>query len=145
MRVVVGRVKKAHVTVNSIIVGQIGQGFLLLVGFTQGDTVQQIEKLVKKIVHMRVFPDENYRMNLSLLDIKGSILSISQFTLYANTNNGRRPSFENQLRYEEAKDLYQMFNAKLREYGIVVEEGVFGEHMEIESIHDGPVTIILEE
>lgn len=145
MRVIIERVSSANVKINNIINGEIGHGYLLLVGFTTGDNIEKIDKMAKKIVNLRIFADENGKMNRSIIELKGSILSISQFTLYANTDNGRRPSFEKQLNYEESLNLYHMFNEKLRSFDIKVEEGIFGEHMVVDHINDGPVTIILEE
>lgn len=145
MRAVLERVSSAKVTVHHQVVGSISHGLMILVGFTHNDQLENIQRMVQKIVHLRIFEDENNKMNLSLLDVRGSILSISQFTLYANTENGRRPSFEKQLSYEEAKKCYTMFNQELRKHNIKVEEGIFGKHMEVDHINDGPVTILLED
>lgn len=144
MRVVVQRCMKASVSVENKIVGKIDKGLMLLVGFTYGDSEKEIDYMVDKIVHLRIFDDENGVMNQSLLDVGGSILSISQFTLYADTRKGRRPSYIKALNGEEAKDLYQLFNQKLRSTVKLVEEGIFGADMKVDFINDGPVTIILE-
>ena len=134
---------KVIVSVENKIVGKIDKGLMLLVGFTYGDTEKEIDYLIDKIVHLRIFDDENGVMNQSLLDVSGSILSISQFTLYADTRKGRRPSYIKALNGEEANTLYQLFNQKLRQFTIV-EEGIFGADMKVDFINDGPVTIILE-
>lgn len=144
MRVVVQRCMKASVSVENKIVGKIDKGLMLLVGFTYGDSEKEIDYMVDKIVHLRIFDDKNGVMNQSLLDVGGSILSISQFTLYADTRKGRRPSYIKALNGEEAKGLYQLFNQKLRSTVKLVEEGIFGADMKVDFINDGPVTIILE-
>ena len=128
MKVIVQRCMKASVSVENKIVGKIDKGLMLLVGFTYGDTEKEIDYLIDKIVHLRIFDDENGVMNQSLLDVSGSILSISQFTLYADTRKGRRPSYIKALNGEEANTLYQLFNQKLRQFTIV-EEGIFGVDM----------------
>lgn len=143
MKVIVQRCMKASVSVENKIVGKIDKGLMLLVGFTYGDTEKEIDYLIDKIVHLRIFDDDNGVMNQSLLDVRGSILSISQFTLYADTKKGRRPSYIKALNGEEANTLYQLFNQKLRQFTIV-EEGIFGADMKVDFINDGPVTIILE-
>ena len=135
---------KASVSVENKIVGKIDKGLMLLVGFTYGDTEKEIDYMIDKIVHLRIFDDENGVMNQSLLDVSGSILSISQFTLYADTRKGRRPSYIKALNGDEAKGLYQLFNQKLRSAVELVEEGIFGADMKVDFINDGPVTIILE-
>ncbi len=144
MRVVIQRCKKASVEVDKQVVGKIGQGIMVLVGFTEGDTQKEIDYIVDKIVNLRIFDDENDVMNLSLLQVKGSILSVSQFTLYADSRKGRRPSYVRALNGEEANKLYEQFNQKLKSYQIPVETGVFGADMQVSLINDGPVTIILE-
>lgn len=143
MKVVVQRVLKASCTVDSKIVGNIDNGYMLLVGFNINDSEKQVNEMVKKIVNLRVFDDENHVMNKSILEIKGSVLSISQFTLYADTKKGNRPSYVNAMNGEKAIILYQLFNNELRKY-LHVEEGIFGADMQISLINDGPVTIILE-
>ena len=144
MKVIVQKVKSASCTVDDKITGQIEKGFMLLVGFTHTDTLENVKKMAKKIVGLRIFDDENGQMNKSIIDIGGSILSISQFTLYANTNEGNRPSFVDALNPDEAKKLYLNFNEQLRGYGYVVEEGIFGAHMDIDLLNSGPCTIIYE-
>ncbi len=144
MKVLVQRVLESKVEVDSKIVGQINKGFLLLVSFTYGDTSKEIDYMVDKILHLRIFDDENGVMNKSLLDIGGSILSVSQFTLYADTRKGRRPSYVNALNGETAKKLYDEFNQKLISSGIHIETGIFGTEMKVFLINDGPVTIMLE-
>ena len=143
MKVVVQKVKKASCTVKGKITGKIDNGLMLLVGFTEGDNLDTIEKMALKVVNLRIFEDDNNVMNLSLLDVKGSILSISQFTLYADTKKGNRPSYINAMKGEEAIKLYDMFNEELRKY-THVETGIFGEDMDIELINSGPTTICLE-
>ena len=122
MRVVLQRVDKAKCTVDGNVTGEINVGYLLLVGYTEGDNEEKNKKAAKKIANLRIFEDENGKMNLSLREVNGSILSISQFTLYANTNDGNRPSFVNALNPILAKELYLKFNEELRTYGYVVEE-----------------------
>ena len=144
MRVVVQRCMKASVWVENNTVGSIGKGLMLLVGFTYGDSEKEIDYMIDKIIHLRIFDDENGVMNRSLLDVSGGILSISQFTLYADIRKGRRPSYIKALNGEEANGLYQLFNQKLRSAVELVEEGIFGADMKVDFINDGPVTIILE-
>jgi len=144
MKVVVQRSKNSCVSIEGKVVGQIDSGLVLLVGFTNGDGIKEIEYLAKKIVNLRIFDDENGVMNKSLIDVGGSILSISQFTLYANTIKGNRPSYIEALGSNEAEPLYNLFNEKLREYGINVETGKFGADMLVNINNDGPVTILLE-
>ena len=144
MKVVVQRSKKASCTVNNKIVGSIENGLVLLVGFTQGDNIDNIKYLVKKIINLRIFNDENNIMNKSILDNKDyQILSISQFTLYADTKKGNRPSYISALNSIEANILYDKFNEELKKY-LPVETGIFGADMQINLINDGPITIILE-
>ena len=143
MRVVVQRVLKASCEVNGKIVGKINNGFMLLVGFTNGDDIKNIDEMVKKILSLRIMDDENGVMNKNILDTGGSILSISQFTLYADTQKGNRPSYHKAMNGNEAVKLYKLFNEKLREH-ISVSEGMFGQDMKISLINDGPVTIMLE-
>ncbi|MGM9873748.1 MAG: D-aminoacyl-tRNA deacylase [Bacilli bacterium] len=144
MRVVITRVKEANVKIDDKIVGAIQKGFLLLVGFKEGDNEQIIDKLVDKISKIRIFEDENGLTNLSIFDVNGDILSISQFTLYADTKKGNRPSFINALKPEYSSPLYDLFNKKLKEKGLKVEQGIFGSDMKVYSINDGPFTIILD-
>lgn len=144
MKVLVQRVLSSSVEVDNKIVGQINKGLLLLVGFTEGDTEKKIDYMVDKILNLRIFDDDNGIMNKSLIDINGSILSISQFTLYADTRKGRRPSYIKALNGDKAILLYDKFNDKLKEENIKVETGVFGADMKVSLINDGPITIMLE-
>lgn len=144
MKVVVQRALDASVEVDKKVIGEIKKGLMLLVGFTEGDNKETIVKMINKIINLRIFDDENGVMNKSLLDTKGSILSISQFTLYADTRKGRRPSYLNALRGEEATKLYDEFNKLLRDNNIKVETGQFGADMKVRFTNDGPVTIILD-
>ena len=143
MRVLVQRSGKASVVVSDKIVGSIDSGLVLLVGFTEGDTKEKIEYLAKKVVNLRIFPDETGVMNKSILDYGGDILSVSQFTLYANCDKGNRPSYIEAMKNSEAEKYYEMFNEELRKY-IKVETGVFGADMEVNLINIGPTTIWLE-
>ena len=143
MRVVVQRCKEASVKVDEKVVGEINEGLLLLVGFTKGDSLKEITYMADKIVNLRIFDDENGVMNKSLLDVCGSILSVSQFTLYGDASKGRRPSYAKALGGDEAIELYQLFNEELRKK-LSVEEGIFGADMKVSLINDGPVTILLE-
>ena len=144
MKIVVQRCKRASVTVNNKIVGKIDNGLMLLVGFTHGDSSKEIDYMVDKVLNLRVFDDENGVMNKSLLDVGGSILSVSQFTLYGDASKGRRPSYVNALSGELAISLYDEFNKKIENKGIHIETGIFGAEMEVELVNDGPITIILE-
>lgn len=143
MRVIVQRSKKASVVVDENVVGKIDNGYVLLIGFTDGDTKEIVDKMINKIVNLRIFSDSEDKLNLSLKDVKGSILSISQFTLYAKLN-GRRPSFIDALNYKDAKELYEYFNHKLESEKIDVQTGEFGADMKVSLINDGPVTIIID-
>ena len=144
MRLVVQKVSQSNVKIDGDVVGKIDQGFMVLVGITNDDNEKIVDKMVDKLINLRIFEDENEKLNLSLLDVKGSILSISQFTLYANCRKGRRPSFLDAAKPEISKPLYEYFNQKLVEKGIPVGTGVFGAMMEVSLINDGPVTIILD-
>lgn len=144
MRIVVQRSLEAEVLVNSKVVEKIDRGMMLLVGFTKGDNELVIDKMIKKVINLRIFDDENGVMNRSLIDTNGSILSISQFTLYANTKKGNRPSYKEALNAVEASRLYDVFNKKIKEQNINVKTGIFGEDMKVKFTNDGPVTIILE-
>lgn len=144
MRAVVQRVKHARVTIKDTISGQIEQGFMILLGVHEEDTLEDAQYLAKKIAQLRVFEDDDGKMNLSIQDISGAILSISQFTLYAQTKKGNRPSFIKAARPEIAKPLYEQFNALLIEQGIKVETGEFGADMAVELLNDGPVTIVYD-
>lgn len=143
MKVLVQRSKNSSVSVNKKIVGHIDYGLVLLVGFTHKDTEEDIVKIIRKILSLRIFNDRNGIMNKSVLDIGGSILSISQFTLYANTKKGNRPSYLDALESEKAEKLYNFFNSELKKH-VSVETGIFGSDMEVNIINDGPVTIMLE-
>lgn len=145
MRVVIQRCAQAEVRIDGERVGQIGKGFVLLVGVTEGDTQADAEVLAKKTAQMRVFEDAEGKMDLALKDVEGAILSISQFTLYADCRKGNRPSFIRAARPETASPLYDYFNRILREqYGLQVETGRFGADMKVDFINDGPVTILLD-
>lgn len=143
MRVLVQRSGEASVVVDSKTVGHINDGMVLLVGFTEGDNLDTIKYIVNKIINLRIFPDENNVMNKSILDFGGEILSVSQFTLYADTKKGHRPSYLKALRGEEATKLYDTFNDELNKY-VHVETGIFGADMEIKFSNIGPTTILLE-
>ena len=145
MRIVVQRCSRAEVRIDGRTVGQIGQGFMLLVGITENDTKAEAELLAKKIAQLRVFEDSEGKMNLAIRDVGGAILSISQFTLYADCRKGNRPSFIRAARPEQASPLYDYFNETLRTtYGLTVETGRFGADMKVDFINDGPVTILLD-
>lgn len=144
MRVLVQRTGKASVKVSNKDVGKIDHGLVLLVGFTDGDDIGKIEYLAKKVVNLRIFPDDNGVMNKSILDYSGKILSVSQFTLYASCEKGNRPSYIKALNSENAIKLYDYFNQELGKY-IKVETGVFGADMQVNITNDGPITILLEE
>ena len=143
MRVVVQRVKSSSVKVNEEIVGSIDKGLLVLVGFTHDDNIDKIKWMVNKIINLRVFDDENGIMNKSVCDIGGSVLSVSQFTLYADSNKGNRPSYINAMNQEEASKLYDIFNKELSDK-INTQTGIFRADMQVELINDGPITIIRE-
>lgn len=144
MKLVVQRSLNASVTVDNNIVGKIDHGVVVLVGFHADDKVEDIDILVNKLLNLRIFEDSEGKMNLSIQDVKGSILSISQFTLYASTKKGNRPSFVESMPYEEAYKMYDIWNQKLKENNIQVETGIFGTDMKVSLTNDGPVTIILE-
>lgn len=144
MRVLIQRSLFSRVSVDDKVIGSIPKGFVLLVGFSKEDTISDIEYCVQKIKKLRIFNDENNQMNLSIDDIEGQILSISQFTLYGDATKGNRPSFIEAMSYEEAKKMYEVFNQKLKEKGLKVETGEFGADMKVEITNDGPVTIWIE-
>lgn len=144
MRVVLTTVLEAKVEIDHKVVGQISRGYLLLVGFTDGDDREIVDKMVDKILSLRAFPDEHGNINISLQDVNGSILSVSQFTLYANTAKGRRPSFVDALRPGEAEPLYDYFNEQLEMKHGKLATGVFGADMQVTSINDGPFTLLLD-
>ena len=144
MRVVLQRVSHASVTVEEKVIGKIQRGFLLLVGVTHDDAMEDMEYLVRKIVQMRIFEDEEGKLNRSIQDIGGEILSVSQFTLYADTKKGNRPSFSKAAPGDVAVEMFEQFNGLLRDTGIPVETGQFGADMKVELLNDGPVTILLD-
>lgn len=143
MRVLVQRSLDSSVLVDDKIVGKIESGLVLLVGFTYGDSKKEIDYMVDKVINLRIFDDENGVMNKSLMDVKGSILSISQFTLYGNAKKGRRPSYVDALGGEDASKLYDEFNNELLKHNIKVETGIFGADMVVNITNDGPVTLLL--
>ena len=143
MKVVIQRVKSASVTINDKLINKIDEGLLLLVGFTPGDNKEDIAYAIHKIVNLRIFADKDGLMNKNILDVNGQILSISQFTLYANLKKGNRPSFQDAMDAQEANKLYELFNLELNKL-IPTFQGVFGADMQISLINDGPVTIILD-
>ena len=144
MKFVIQRVNHASVTVDGQTVGSIDKGLLILFGAGKGDTEEMLPKFVDKITKLRIFSDENDKINLSLLDVGGELLVVSQFTLYADCKRGRRPGFEKAARGEFAQPMYEAFNEELRAYGIQVETGIFGADMKVELLNDGPVTIMLD-
>ena len=144
MRAVVTRVKNARVEINGEVSGSIGVGFLVLLGVKTGDTEAEAIRLSDKICALRIFEDENERMNLSLADVNGDVLAVSQFTLYGNCRHGRRPEFLSAAKPEQAVPLYELFIEKCREKGFRVQTGVFGADMQVFSQNDGPVTLILD-
>lgn len=144
MRAVVQRVTYSSVEVDGVIVGEINKGFNVLLGISKDDTEEDMKYIKDKIINLRVFSDENDKMNLSLLDIKGELLLISQFTLYGDARKGRRPNFMNALGGEEAKKFYDKFIEMMKETGLKVETGIFGADMKVDIKNDGPVTILLD-
>ena len=144
MRAVLQRVRFAQVTVDAEVVGAIDEGLVVFLGCGEGDTDEDLEYLVNKLIHLRIFADDEGRMNLSLLDVGKKMLVVSQFTLYADTSRGRRPSFVNAMKPGPAEALYEQFVDRVTQYDIDVETGVFGAMMDVELINDGPVTIIID-
>lgn len=145
MKVVVQRVKEAQVSVDQKVVSKIKHGFLLLVGLNKTDTIEEVKYIARKIAKLRVFSDNEGKMNLSIKDVSGEVLSISQFTLYGDAHKSNRPSFTEAMNYLSAKPIYESFNEILRnEYNLNVFEGIFGEYMDVGLVNDGPVTIIIE-
>ncbi|HAR35657.1 MAG TPA: D-tyrosyl-tRNA(Tyr) deacylase [Acidobacteria bacterium] len=144
MKIVLQRVKEARVTVAGQVVGSIGRGLCLLVGVEKGDREVEADWLAAKVAELRIFPDENDRMNLSVKDINGSILAVSQFTLASSIKKGRRPSFDNAESPDRAAELFDYFIRKLKEQGLEVQTGVFQAMMEVQLVNDGPVTFILD-
>jgi len=144
MKIILQKVKKASVSVENKVVGSIDKGYCLLVGVHKESTEEDAKYLAKKVAQARLFEDENDKINLSLKDVGGSILSVSQFTLYADTKKGNRPSFTSAAGAEKANKLYEKFNKFLREEGVTVETGIFQTMMEVNIVNDGPVTIVYE-
>ena len=144
MKIILQKVKKASVSVDNKIVGNIDKGYCLLVGVHKESTEEDARYLAKKIAQARLFEDENDKINLSLKDVGGSILSVSQFTLYVDTKKGNRPSFTSAAGAEKANELYEKFNEYLKEEGVTVETGIFQTMMEVNIVNDGPVTIVYE-
>lgn len=144
MRVILQRTTSASVSVEEEVIGKIDKGFVALVGVTHEDSEEDVDYLVNKVVHLRVFEDEAGKMNLSLKEVRGSILSISQFTLYADTRKGRRPNFMQAAKPDKAERLYQLFNEKLNRQGIHTETGKFAHMMDIQLTNNGPVTLMLD-
>lgn len=144
MKAVIQRVSQASVTIAGEVVGAIDKGLMILVGVHEQDTAADADYLARKIAQMRIFEDEAEKMNLDIQQIQGQVLSISQFTLYANTKKGNRPSFAEAARPEQATKLYQYFNEQLRKCDLFVAEGVFGAMMDVALVNDGPVTIVLD-
>ncbi len=144
MRIVVQRVKEASCSVDNNITGEIEKGFLIFIGFKNDDTNDDMQKCLRKVVGLRIFEDENGKMNKSLHDVDGKILAISQFTLYADVKHGNRPSFTEAMQFDKASIMYDEFVSMLRKEGINVEVGIFGADMKISLINDGPVTILID-
>ena len=144
MRVLIQRVKNASVTVEGKEISKINKGFLVFVGITHTDTEKEADYLVKKVTNLRVFEDENGKMNLGLKDVDGKLLVVSQFTLYGNCENGNRPSFTEAAKPDIANPLYEYFCSKCEQTGIEVQKGIFGADMKISLLNDGPVTIMIE-
>ena len=144
MRVILQRSRKSSVSVDDKVVGKIDSGLVVLVGFTFNDNEEIIDKMINKVINLRIFNDENGVMNKSLLDVNGEILSISQFTLYADTRKGRRPSYIKALKSDKATILYDLFNKKLKDLNISVSTGIFGADMKVSITNSGPTTILLE-
>ena len=144
LRAIVQRVKSSKVSVNGEVIGSISKGFNVLLGISKEDTLEDIKYIKDKIINLRIFEDENDKMNLSLLDVKGEILFISQFTLYGDCRKGRRPNFMEAMGGEEARKLYETTLEAFKESGLKVEKGEFGAHMVVDIVNDGPVTIMLD-
>lgn len=144
MKIVIQRVKESSVTIDGKIKGSIQKGYMTLVGFCESDTKAIVDKMIDKMIGLRIFEDDQGKMNLSLVDVQGAILSISQFTLYADCRKGRRPGFTEAAKPDIASSLYDYYNQKIQDLGIHVETGVFGADMKVSLLNDGPVTILLD-
>lgn len=144
MKIVIQRVKESSVTIDGKIKGSIQKGYMTLVGFCESDTKAIVDKMIDKMIGLRIFEDDQGKMNLSLADVQGAILSISQFTLYADCRKGRRPGFTDAAKLDIASSLYDYYNQKIQDLGIHVETGVFGADMKVSLLNDGPVTILLD-
>lgn len=144
MRVIAQRVDNSNVVIDNLKCEKINKGLMLLVGFTYNDNESDIEYVIKKISNLRIFEDENHKMNLSIKDVSGEILIVSQFTLYANIKKGNRPSFEKSLPYYEAEDLYKKLVTSFKKTGINIKTGEFGSDMVVTIVNNGPVTIIID-
>ena len=144
MKIVIQRVKESSVSIDGQIKGSIQKGYMTLVGFCESDTTAIVDKMIDKMIGLRIFEDDQGKMNLSLTDVQGAILSISQFTLYADCRKGRRPGFTDAAKPDTAIPLYDYYNQKIQDSGIHVETGVFGADMKVSLINDGPVTILLD-
>ena len=144
MKIVIQRVKESSVSIDGQIKGSIQKGYMTLVGFCESDTKAIVDKMIDKMIGLRIFEDDQGKMNLSLTDVQGAILSISQFTLYADCRKGRRPGFTDAAKPDTAIPLYDYYNQKIQDSGINVETGVFGADMKVSLINDGPVTILLD-
>ena len=144
MKCIIQRVSEASVEVNNSYTNSINKGFMILLGICEGDTNDDLEYIIGKIEKLRIFEDENEKMNLSIKDINGEILLVSQFTLYASTKDGNRPSFTKSMKFDEANKMYEIFKSRLSETGIPFKTGEFGANMKVSLINDGPVTIIID-
>ena len=144
MRVVVQRCSSSNIVIDKKEKRKIDQGLVVLLGITSGDTIDDIKYIIKKVSNLRIFEDENEKMNYSVKDINGSVMIVSQFTLYANTRKGNRPSFENSMKYEDAKSIYDLFLEEFKKENINYITGEFGSHMDVSLVNDGPVTIIID-
>ena len=144
MRVILQRVSTAAVSVDNQLINSIQSGFVILAGFTHEDEKNDIDAMIQKLIHLRIFEDKEGKLNQSLVDVQGEVLSISQFTLYADTTNGRRPSFTQAASQDKAKALYHYFNQEMQKNNIIVKPGIFGAYMDVSLINSGPVTIMLD-
>lgn len=144
MRIVLQNVLSANVSIDGKIYSSINRGYMLLVSFTEGDTEEIVNKVAQKVLNLRIFQDENGKTNLNLKSVNGEILSVSQFTLYADCKHGNRPSFVNCLAYDKANNLYEYFNSLLIKEGYVVKTGVFGADMKVSLVNDGPFTLVID-